>query len=166
MKNRCPSAILWSLAPLFLIAVGCAPYSFSGGRTALVQSVHVSVFENDTAQFGLGENLTAGVIDGFVTDNQVQILNGNVAEALLTGRITNYERKAYTFDENDQVSEYIVEIYVAAELERRDGSGAVWSQPGIRGFGVYSAEADETTGQELAIERITEDIINHTIRSW
>ena len=163
-----PIAHRWCRAGMVLgiLAAGCAPYSFSGGRTALVKSLNIAVFENDTAEFGLAEKLTAGIIDGFVEDNQVQVLDAGSAEALLTGRITNYQRKAYTFDENDQVSEYIVEIYVSAELTRRDGSGAVWSQPGIRGFGVYAAEADETTGQELAIERITEDIINQTIRSW
>jgi len=151
---------------LCALALSCAPYSFSGGRTALVESVNVAVFENDTAEFGLAEKLTAGIIDGFVADNQVQVLDAAAAQALLSGRITDYQRKAYTFDETDQVSEYIVEIYVAAELTRRDGSGAVWSQTGIRGFGVYPAAADETEGQELAIEKITEDIINLTIRSW
>ena len=151
---------------LACLCAGCAPYSFSGGRTALVQSINVPVFENETAEFGLAEQLTAGVIDGFVTDNQVQVLDASAAEATLTGRITDYQRKAYTFDETDQVSEYIVEIWVTAELVKRDGSGAVWTQPSLRGFGVYASTADETEGQRLAIEKLTEDIINLTIRSW
>lgn len=151
---------------LLLTLAGCAPYSFSGGRTALVQSIHVPVFENETTEFGLAEQLTEGIINGFVEDNQVQILAAGTAEATLNGRITDYRRKAYTFDETDQVTEYIVEIWVDAELSKRDGTGAVWAQQGIRGFGVYPSDGDETEGQRLAIEKITEDIINLTIRSW
>ncbi|GAB4321542.1 MAG: hypothetical protein Kow0074_12570 [Candidatus Zixiibacteriota bacterium] len=155
-----------SVMAILLTLAGCAPYSFSGGRTALVQSIHVPVFENETTEFGLAEQLTEGIINGFVEDNQVQILAAGTAEATLNGRITDYQRKAYTFDETDQVSEYIVEIWVDAELTKRDGTGAVWTQKGLRGFGVYPADGEETEGQRLAIEKITEDIINLTIRSW
>lgn len=148
------------------LLTSCSPYSFSGGRTALVSSIAVPVFENDTAEFGLGEILTAGIIDGFVADNQVKILAANQAEAVLSGRVTDYQRKAYTFDENDQVNEYIVEILVAADLVKQNGEGNVWSQPSIRGFGIYPADSSETVGQRRAIEKVTEDIINLTIRSW
>lgn len=151
---------------LAAVVAGCSPYSFSGGRTALVQSIAVPVFENDTAEFGLGEILTAGIIDGFVADNQVKVLPADQAEAILQGRITDYQRKAYTFDENDQVNEYIVEILVAADLVKQGGEASVWNQPSIRGFGVYSADSSETVGQRRAIEKVTEDIINLTIRSW
>lgn len=149
------------------VTVGtCSPYSFSGGRTALVETLVVPVFENDTAEFGLAEALTEGVIDGFVEDNQIKVVDAGSAEASLQGRVTNYQRKAYTFDETDQVKEYIVEIWVDADLVRSDGSGSVWTQPGIRGFGIYPSDSSEVLGQQLAIEKITEDIINLTIRSW
>ncbi|MBD3297813.1 MAG: hypothetical protein GF341_04090 [candidate division Zixibacteria bacterium] len=59
-----------------------------------------------------------------------------------------------------------MEIWVTAELARQDDTAPVWSKDGIRGFGVYASDADETEGQRLAIEKITEDIINLTIRSW
>jgi hypothetical protein len=151
---------------LLLIAGACSPYSFSGGRTALVKSINVPIFENETTEFGLAEALTEGIIDGFVEDNQVQVVDATRAEASLQGRVTEYQRKAYTFDETDQVKEYIVEIYVAADLVRADGSGSVWTEPSIRGFGIYPADSAETVGQRGAIEKITEDIINRTIRSW
>jgi hypothetical protein len=153
-------------ALLLFLAAGCSPYSFTGGRTALVNSINVPIFENETAEFGLAEALTEGIIDGFIEDNQVRIVDATRAEASLKGRVTDYERKAYTFDETDQVNEYIVEIYVAADLVRSDGSGSVWEQPSIRGFGIYPADSAETVGQRRAIEKITEDIINLTIRSW
>lgn len=144
----------------------CSPYSFTGGRTALVKTIAIPQFANDTAEFGLAEALTEGIINGFVEDNQVKVVDASAAEASLSGRVTDYQRKAYTFDETDQVNEYIVEIWVAADLVRKDGSGSVWTQPSIRGFGIYPADSAEALGQTRAIAKITEDIINLTVRSW
>ncbi len=148
------------------ITLSCTPYSFSGGRTALVKSVAVPVFENETTQFGLAEALTKGIIDGLVEDNQVKVEDASIAEAVLNGRVLDYQRKAYTFDQNDQVKEYMVEINVAADLVKRDGTGSVWNAAAIRGFGTYGADTAETVGQERAIKKITEDIINRTVKSW
>lgn len=151
---------------LTVILAACTPYSFSGGRTALVKTIAIPLFGNETAEFGLAEALTEGIINGFVEDNQVKVVDESAAEAVLTGKVTEYSRKAYTFDETDQVNEYIVEIWVAAELERKNDSGSVWSQPKMRGFGVYPADSAETVGQTRAIAKLTEDIINLTVRSW
>ncbi len=151
---------------LSLLIVACTPYSFSGGRTALVKTIAIPLFENETAEFGLAESLTEGIIDGFVEDNQIKVVDESTAEAILTGTVTDYSRKAYTFDETDQVNEYIVEIWVDAKLDRTNDSGAVWTQSKMRGFGVYPADSAETLGQTRAIDKLTEDIINLTIRSW
>jgi hypothetical protein len=155
-----------SLCLLVWLCVSCSPYSFSGGRTALVKSVAVPGFENETTQFGLAEALTGGIINGLVEDNQVKVQDASIAEAILNGRVLDYQRKAYTFDENDQVKEYLVEIWVSADLVKRDGTGSVWSAASIRGFGSYGSDTLETVGQERAIKKITEDIINRTVKSW
>ena len=154
------------LCLLAWVFLSCTPYSFSGGRTALVKTVAVPVFENETTQFGLAEALTGGIIDGFVADNQVKVADASTAEAVLNGRVLDYQRKAYTFDQNDQVREYLVEIWVAADLVKKDGSGSVWSAASIRGFGDYAADSSETMGQQRAIKKIAEDIINRTVKSW
>ncbi len=154
-------------AYLLASIVSCSPYSFSGGRTALVQTVAVPVFENRTTEFGLPENLTSGIIKGFVDDNQIKVVDAETAEAVLTGSIAEYKRRAYTFDETDRVTEYIVEIWVDAELVKRDGGTSVWKADRARGFGVYKADTeDEQAGQSRAIEKIAEDLLNRTIKSW
>ena len=86
--------------------------------------------------------------------------------ATLTGRVKEYKRKAYTFDDSDQVNEYMVEIWVAVGLRKKGDTIAVWDAPNMRGFGIYSADSAETQGQTRAIEKITEDVINRTIKSW
>ena len=77
------------------------------------------------------------------------------------------KRKAYTFDETDRVTEYIVEIWVTADLTRKEGSQVIWTVDHLRGFGTYKADTeDEQKGQERAIAKVAEDILNRTIKSW
>lgn len=155
------------LSFLAIAGHGCSPYSFSGGRTALVQSVTVPIFENRTTEFGLAETITAGIIDGFIDDNQIKVLDQANAESVLTGSIAEYKRSSYTFDETDRVTEYIVEIWVDAELKKKEGDASVWKAERMRGFGLYKAESeDEKLGQTRAIEKLSEDILNRTIKSW
>jgi hypothetical protein len=153
---------------LLVFSAGCSPYSFSGGRTALVPSVHVPQLENETAEFGLAEAITQGVIDGFIEDNQIKVVGADMAEAILTGRVVDYRRKAYTFDEDDAVTEYIVEIWVTADLSRQgEAAEPIWSTERMRGFGIFDANSeDEQQGQERAIAKIAEDLLNMTIKSW
>ena len=152
---------------LCLLLSACSPYSFSGGRTALVSTVAVPLFENQTPEFGLAEDLTQGIVTGFVEDNQIKVLDAASAEAILSGRIVDYKRKAYTFDQADQVSEYMVEISVSAELVKRATADTVWTVDRLRGSGIYKAEGEEEEqGQVRAIAKIAEDILNRTIRSW
>lgn len=147
--------------------MACSPYSFSGGRTALVHSVAVPIFENRTTEFGLPETITSGIIDGFIEDNQIKVVDQANAESILTGAIVEYQRKPYTFDETDRVTEYIVEIWVDAELVKKEGEASVWKAERMRGFGVYKADTeDEQLGQTRAIEKLSEDILNRTIKSW
>ena len=155
------------IAIVGMAAFGCSPYSFSGGRTALVQSVAVPIFENRTTEFGLPETITSGIINGFIEDNQIKVLDQADAEAILTGAIVEYKRGSYTFDETDRVSEYIVEIWVDAELNKKEGETSVWKAERMRGFGVYKADTeDEQLGQTRAIKKLSEDILNRTIKSW
>ena len=165
MTGRALATLLCGL--MAAVSSGCAPYSFSGGRTALVASVTVPVFENQTAEFGLAEGLTKGIIDGFVQDNQIKVVGANAAEAVLTGAVVDYKRRAYTFDKTNRVSEYIVEIWVDADLTKKGAADPLWKVEKLRGFGVYEADTeDEQKGQQRAIAKIAEDLLNRTIKNW
>lgn len=133
----------------------------------MVQSVAVPIFENRTTEFGLAESITSGIINGFIEDNQIKVLDQNAAEAVMNGTIVDYKTRAYTFDETDRVTEYIVEIWVDAEMITREDARSVWKADRARGFGIYKADSeDERLGQTRAIEKLAEDLLNRTIKSW
>lgn len=149
-----------------VVVSGCGVYSFSGSMGSGIKSIAVPVFENKSLEYGISDELTSGVIDRFVTDNTLKVLPRSKADAVLEGLVNRYERVAYTFDENDQVQEYKVNISVSVKLIRSDGS-SMWEEQAMIAYGIYKADEEaEEDGKTRAIEKIAEDIVNKTIRDW
>lgn len=153
------------VAAAFLVG-GCGVYSFSSSSLGGIKTVAVPQFENSSLEYGIQENLTAEVIERFIQDNTLKVVSIDEADAVLRGEITNYERVYYTYDKNDNVSEYKVNILVDFVLEKKDGK-VVLEKKGLLGFGVYSATADtEDEGKQRALDKLAQDIVDQTTKTW
>jgi hypothetical protein len=134
---------------------------------ALVDSIGIPLMENQTTEFGLAEQLTQGVIDGLIEENIIDVVDPSRAASVLKATILTYDRSAYTFDADESVQEYIVEITVRGSLMQRDQEVPIWEAASIRAWGVYAADEEtEQDGQTRAIEKLTEEILNRTVKSW
>lgn len=154
---------------------GCGVYSFSGSGVAGYHSIAIPLFDNQTAEFGIRENLTEGITLGFVQDNNLKITSETKADLLLSGVVTKYERVPYSFDRQEQVKEYIVRIWVTVNCRATKDDKTVWEEKNLLGFGIYdpsrtdpetNQEEDEQTGRKRAIRKLTQDIVNRTVRTW
>jgi hypothetical protein len=149
-----------------LMLGGCGVYSFSGSMSSGLESVAVPVFENESVEYGIAEDLTSGIIERFVSDNTLKVIPRSKADAVIDGVILRYERVAYTYNENDEVQEYKVNIVAKVRLNKSDG-GLVWEDESLSGYGIYKADGEsEEEGKSRAIARIAEDIVNRTVKDW
>jgi hypothetical protein len=155
------------LSTLLFLAANCGYYSFSGSGLKGTRNVAVPLFENQTQEYGIRESLTQKVVDAYVQDNNLKVVNEKIADSILSGTIIRYLREAYTFDENENVKEYKVRIFVRVTLEETKKKKTIWAEEGLEGWGIYSA-ADETEddGKERALEKLAEDIVNRTVKGW
>ncbi len=164
---KLPSRPLCAALLVFFILAGCSPYSFKSGRQPLVKSIGIPLFKNQTPEFGLAEQLTEGITNGLVAENIIDVTDPSRAEGLLKGDVLTYKRSAYTYQADESVQEYLVEITIKAELVRRDGGEPLWSEAALRGWGVYSADTEiELDGQTRAIAKLTEEIVDRTVKGW
>jgi hypothetical protein len=167
-----------SLAPASLLALlcGCGPYSFSPSVSNDIKTISVPLLENRNREFGISEALTQGIIDGFIADNTLKISSRQKADAVLVGAIVEYDRKPYTFDQQENVKEYIVRIFIQAYLEKTKDKEKVWEVERIEGWGTFRIAGDpnnpdqqpetEDIARERAIAKLAQDIINRTVKSW
>lgn len=153
------------LIPLFIVK--CGYYSFSGSGLKGIKSVAVPLFENQTQEYGIRESLTQKVVDAYVQDNTLKVVNEKIADAILSATITRYLRQAHTFDEDEDVKEYKARIFVRVTLEDTKKKKIIWEEENLEGWAIYSA-ADETEddGKERALQKLAEDIVNRTVKGW
>ncbi len=163
MKNLRAAIFMGCLAALI---AGCAVYTFNPGGKSSIKTIAVEQIENKTIEAGLSNIMTDLVIDAFIVDGNMKVVSESEADAILIGTLTNYNREAYTYDENDVVSQYVVKLVFDVTLKKGGEDEDIWVEQ-FYSEGVYSA-ADETedTGQQRAAAKLVDDIINRTTKSW
>ncbi len=158
-------SLFFALTAILIFTGGCAVYSFSPGGKSSIKTISVSQFENETIEYGLSDLMTDLVIDAFIRDGNLKVVPPGDADAILNGILTEYERKAYTYDENNNVSQYAVEVVFNITLTKPDGEN-LW-QERFFSEGIYDANIEtESDGQVKAADKLVVDIINRTTKSW
>lgn len=159
----------WMLLLLvFSLLPGCGYYSFKGALPSHIQSIAIPLFDDRTAYPGVRENLTNSIIDGFISDNTLAVVDETKADVLLTGSITSINQSAATVSAGETVTEYKVTVTVKAKAEDLETSKMLFdrsfSQYGIMPSDGGQEDFDNAVAE--AIELIREDILNATLAGW
>jgi hypothetical protein len=148
------------------VVSGCGVYSFSGAGKAPFETLSVSPFANNTIEYELGDRLTDAVVDAFIRENLVKIVDPSRAEAVMDGTVESYRRDPYTYTKEDIVSQYAVKVSVKVKVLKSESEDIIWEKD-FYAEGVYNADTEvEEDGQTRAIELLTADIVNNTTKSW
>jgi len=162
---------------LFLFFISCGYYSFTKESLPGIKTIAIPMFDNQTLEYGISESLTDSLVNAFVSDNTLKVVNEKVADSVLRGKITKYERIAHTYDEDENVEEYKVRIFLEVSFEDKKHKKTIWERKDMEGWGVYSAIPlttstgtdsleTEDLGKARAIKKLTDDILNKTVRGW
>ncbi len=165
MLHKANIALILIVQLLFL--TNCSYYSFSGSGLKGISSVAVPLFEDQTQEYGLRESLTQKLVDAYVQDNTLKVVNQKNSDSILNGTITRYLREAHTYDENENVKEYKVRVFVKVTLEETEKKKIIWEEDNLEGWAIYSTlDETEDDGKEKALQKLAEDIVNRTVKGW
>ena len=160
--------ILFSIMILSTLA-GCGVYSFTGSGIGGIETIAIEPFDNQTAEFGVREDLTDTILDRLLKDRTLTVADRSSADAVLYGNIVSIDDRPLSFDEQETVSEFEIKISVSFVLKLPDKSEPIW-QGQITGTGSYPYQtggADEREqGIEKALDRIAQDLLNKLTSDW
>jgi hypothetical protein len=154
---------------LFLVLPGlsCGIYTFSPSALGDVKTAAILLFENQTTESGLREQLSEKLSQAFVSDNTLKVVREQQADAILRGAVVSYSREAYTYSRAEVVSEYICRIGLNVEFVNRRTGKIIWGEKGMSNWGTYDAVSEtEDIGKSRAIGKLVEDILNKTVKGW
>ena len=167
----------------------CAFYSMSGSIPPHIKSISIPLIENETAEFCIAEEITDGIQKKFNDEGILKLIDKN-ADSILKGSIKKITDGPYPYNKQESVSEYRfkVDVYFEWYDNRKEktlfkgnfsgwgayGLGGDISKDGIDndGDGKIDSDDDNEFGEpreyasKVAIQKISEDIINDIMTTW
>ena len=156
------------LAATLIACAGCA-YSFSSGLPSHIRTVAVPLFANETSEFGVAEEITDGLVAALVRDGTLRVVaDENDASSVLWGTVSVYSERPQSFDRNENVQSFIIQITVEVRFHDRVRDEALWEAPMVTGSAVYpnTGPDDRATGLEEAIDQVVQEVQAGMVAGW
>lgn len=151
---------------LLTAAIGCGVYTFNPGGESEYKTMAVARFDNETAELDLADRVTDLVIDALIADGTYDVVPEGQADVVLTGVLTRYERSPLEYDENDNVQSWRVQMSFRISLMNPSDESEVFSEL-MSQQGVYDVDSEtEEDAQQKAVDRLIEQIVTRTTKSW
>ena len=168
----------------------CGFYSMAGSIPPHIKSIAIPLMDNQTAEFGLAEDITDGILDEFNEAGILRVSDENSAHSILRGTIKKVTEGPYTYSKQESVSEYRYKIDVKIdwydvfqEKNLLEGTYSGFGAYGLSGDigsdgidndndGKMDAEDDDEFGEprafatKVAVRKIAEDILNDIMTTW
>lgn len=154
---------------ILFLSIGCVKYSFKGALPSYLKTISIPLFEDRTSWAGLREEMTTKVIDAFISDNSLRVIEDEKsADLLLEGAISRIQEKYVAISGAEQVEQKQIWVYVSVKCTNQRIDKELWSGnlsdfDGVSGAG----NLDELNrAVSIAVDKIVEDIVNKTIAAW
>ena len=172
--NRLPNlcAGVSGLLCILLLLCGCAYYSTSATGGAGFRTVAVPLMENASLEPGIQQALTDSLIQAFVSNGALRVVDEGQADVVLRGTVTEVVEAPFTYQQqaNQQADQY--QITVSLEMTCTDARNkqTLWEEK-LRGYGIYSAaeqrDLARRKGLADAFRILIEDVVDRTqVGGW
>jgi outer membrane lipopolysaccharide assembly protein LptE/RlpB len=138
-----------------------------------LKSVAIPVFENGTPEAELEQQVTDAVVQRFVRDNHLKVVDEKSASAVLRGRVTQYKNSVFGFSNTEQANEYRVTIAVEVTFKDLVKNRELWSDENLIKTSNYYVQdlagqtaKTEIDGRREAVLKIADEILTRTVEGW
>lgn len=125
-----------------------------------IKSLSIPIFTNQTFQYGLEEVMTNRVIEEFIKEGRIEVVDRELATTELKGTILSYQRVPFSYDKKGNINKYQVSIKVSFELRDLTANKLLWQDEWqevilyISPTSSYRPKEFDITSEEEAIQKI------------
>ena len=188
--NKMKKFSVFILLSFLFLVMSCGFYSMAGSIPPHIKTIAIPLMDNETAEFGLAEDITDGIIDQFNEEGILGITDEVSAHSILHGTVKKVNEGPFTYSKEESVSEYRYKIDIKIEwydvsqeknlLEKNySGFGAYGVSGDIGSDGIdndndgkIDDDDDDEFGEprafatKVAVRKIAEDILNDIMTTW
>jgi len=149
---------------LFLFAE-CGIYSFSGSSLpAHLNTVSIPLLEDNTAEYGISQQLTDLLIQAITDDNTLKIASPGSGDSVLRGTILQVQERAGQYDQKEQATDFRITITVKIVFEDLKKQSVLWEGQ-VSQWGIYEP-GNRDQGITEALEKISQEVLNRIVSDW
>lgn len=160
------------LAPAVLILITGCLYTFQqgGGFPSHIRTIYLESFENETVEFGLEQMLDQRIMERVPRALGVQPAGREVADAVLSGKITRYTNQAQsqrsTGQNTFEADQFQVQLVVHVRIVDVAQNVILWEED-VTGQSLYRPDTQsEQEARTAAIEQVLQRIIDGAQAQW
>jgi len=156
------------LTLLFLLVAGCGYYSVSGSLPGHIKTCAVPLFENETVEPGIVEEITDVVIDAIIQDGTMKVVGEFQADAVVRGTIIDVVDEAEAYSDRTDAEQFRLRIYANVQFFDRRQNRSIWEEKRLEGEAAYDPTdlSSRDAAINEALEMLARDIINRTVSGW
>lgn len=152
---------------------GCAYTTSPALLPSHLKTIAIPVFENGTSEYTLEQEITDEVIQRFVRDNHLRIVDEKSANCVVRGRITQYKNAVFGFSNASQAQEFRVTVAVSVTFKDQVKNREIWADDNLARTANYyvqdvpgQAARTELDGRKEAIRKIADEILTRSVQGW
>jgi hypothetical protein len=165
------------------LAAGCG-YTTRSMIAGKFNTIYIAPFENkiDITQEAYAANkyriyrplletdITRTVADRFLFDGNLKLSAQDSADLILRGELIEFRRDPLRYDDNDNVTEYRLNLVVNISLWDRIENRLIWEEKCFTGDTVYFTTGQDAKSEDAAIvdglNDLARRIVERTVEQW
>jgi hypothetical protein len=167
---------------LTLMALGCTGPREDAGRVALpgvnrgqrervdIRTIFIPTVRNDTREYGIEDYLSNRIIQQFIADGRLYVGTADQAQLVLRTRIYRYVKEPTVYNDQDEVLQYNVGIWVETALHETGSDTPLWRDRDIYSKSTYSERLAPIETEVEVQQRLADDIAalvaNRVLEGW
>jgi hypothetical protein len=135
--------------------------------------VAIPVFENGTTEYTLEQDVTNAVVDRFVKDNHLRVVDERSANAVIRGKLIGYKNTVFGFSAANRAQEYRVTLTCSVVFKDLVKNREIWNEPNLVKTANYfvvdvpgQPARTELDGRKEAITKIADEILTRSVEGW
>jgi len=158
--------IIFIIIPFIFIS--CGYYSFKGALPPDIKTIAIPLMDDNTSEAGVRESMTNILLEAFISDNTLTVVDENDADLVLTGTISSIRVKPFIVQAGENVSESQVVVTARFKCQNMKTSKVMFdkrlSEYGLMDISAGLDERNEAI--EQALELIKDKVIDLTFGGW
>ena len=142
-----------------------------------IKTIAIRTFKNEippTEQFayrpGLEIELTNAIIDRFIFDGNLKVVDESKADAVLEGAVVSFEQEGLRFDRLESVEEYRLFLVVRYKLIDRRTHQVIMEEPNFSGRAEFFVNRNPTSNRRISANTatfdLTKSLVDRIVEEW